>query len=495
MNRITVATRICERVGMLLCLTALLSACVGPTKLERPVDRTRLAAQIDAVLQDSALAQTRTGIKVVSLRTGEVWYERDAHLLFHPASNMKLLTTATALARLGPDFRFRTEVYADSVAWQDSVVAGPLYLKGFADPSLTLEDLWSLVRQLKKRGVTAVTGDLICDETYLDDFYRGAGWMWDDASSSNFALISALTVNRNCVTVVVTPGRQVGDSVRVCVEPATRYVRLENHAVTVDSSDSTRLRAFKVERKWRQRENTVEIRGGLLPEAGPRRYIVEVEEPALFVGTLFAELLAEEGIAFTGQVRKSAVPDSLALLARHLSEPLTVLILHTNKESDNLYAELILKTVGAEVKGPPGSAKKGLQVIREFLQSVGVDSTTLHLADGSGVSRYNVVSPEQIVRLLTALERDFRVQAEFKASLPIAGVDGTLRRRMVGTPAEGRVRAKTGTLRGVSALSGYAVTAGGEPLAFSMIMEHFVGPTSKIRTIQDRILALLCGMR
>ncbi|MFQ5583496.1 MAG: D-alanyl-D-alanine carboxypeptidase/D-alanyl-D-alanine-endopeptidase, partial [Calditrichia bacterium] len=168
-----------------------------------------------------------------------------------------------------------------------------------------------------------------------------------------------------------------------------------------------------------------------------------------------------------------------------------LIIYRTNKISDNLSAELIMKTLGAEIKGPPGTAKKGLYVIRRFIAETGVDSSSYKLADGSGVSRYNVITPDLIIQLLKAMHKDFRIQAEFKSSLPIAGVDGTLRRRMKDSPAETMLRAKTGTLSGVSALSGYTATADGEIVAFSMIMEHFVMSASKIRKVQDKIGELI----
>ncbi|MFQ6114752.1 MAG: D-alanyl-D-alanine carboxypeptidase, partial [bacterium] len=172
-------------------LLLIVFACAAPTKLRKTSASDKsianLRQQIDAMLQDSSLSQTRTGVKVVSLSTGEVLYAKDSQLLFHPASNMKLLTTAAALSRLGPNFRFKTILCADTSSLADSTISGNLYLKGFADPGLTTRDLWWMVQQLKEQGVKKITGDLICDDSYLDDLYYGAGWMWDDASDPDFA--------------------------------------------------------------------------------------------------------------------------------------------------------------------------------------------------------------------------------------------------------------------------------------------------------------------
>jgi D-alanyl-D-alanine carboxypeptidase/D-alanyl-D-alanine-endopeptidase (penicillin-binding protein 4) len=484
---------IVKRLPLLLLVFGL--ACAAPTKLNKASQKSieKLRYQIDAILQDSTLHQTRTGIKVVSLTTGEVLYAKDSQLLFHPASNMKLLTTAAALSKLGPDFRFKTILYADTSSFADSTIFGNLYLKGFANPSLTTQDLWWMVRQLKEMGVTKITGDLICDQSYLDDLYYGAGWMWDDASDRDFAPIGALSVNHNSVTIKVQPASEIGDSLIVQLDPPTSYMKIANYGVTVDSTDTTRLKAFKVERKWRERENTVVVEGGLTPQTKQEEFVIEVVEPALYLGTLLAEIMASEHIEFSGNILKEVIPSACVELVKHSSPPLSTLIIHTNKETSNLYAELILKTLGAEIRGNPGTAEKGLSVIKLFFHEFGVDTTSFELADGSGVSRYNVIAPDQIIELLKAVHKDFRVQAEFKASLPIAGVDGTLKNRMKNTPAAGKLRAKTGTLRGVSTLSGYTTTADGEPLAFSMMMEHFVVPTSKIREIQDRIGAVISG--
>ncbi|MFQ5676914.1 MAG: D-alanyl-D-alanine carboxypeptidase/D-alanyl-D-alanine-endopeptidase, partial [bacterium] len=384
----------------------------------------KLRQQIDSALGDSALHQSRTGIKVVSLETGQVLYAKDSELLFHPASNMKLLTTATALRKLGTNFRFKTTLSADTSSLAENTIHGNLYLKGFGSPTLTGKDLWWMIQNLKAKGIQRITGDLVCDESYLDDYYRGAGWMWDDASSSFYPPISALTVNRNCVTVSVTPGFEIGDSLAVTVDPQTSYITIENFGVTADSSDTTSLKAFKIERKWRESQNTIVIRGGLVPQSSKKVRALEIVEPALYVGTLFSELLAGEDILVDGEIRKGVLPDTNIVLVEHLSEPLPYIIWLTNKNSDNLYAELILKTLGAEIFGTPGTAQKGLSAIKLFFHEVGVDTTAFGLADGSGVSRYNMISPDHIIEILKAMYQNFGLHAEFMSALPIAGIDG-----------------------------------------------------------------------
>lgn len=486
------------RINLLFAVILLIS-CASSSRIKDRAGAmdplTRLRFEIDAALADSAFYQTRAGIKIVSLETGEVLYDRNSQQLFHPASNMKLLTTATALSKLGPAFRFKTVLRADTSSLADSTISGNIYLQGFGNPELTSDDLRWMVQELRYKGVRKITGNLICDDTYFDDLYWGSGWMWDDVSAWYWAPISALTVDDNCVTVRVKPAANVGDSLIVQIEPLTSYMAIENMGMTVDSLDTNRIKQFRVERKWRPPENTVVVEGGLDVYSKERSYVIDVVDAASYAGTLFSEILTAAGIEFRGEVERGETPDSSIVLVMHISPPLTEVVINTNKISDNLSAEILLKTVAAEATGNPGTAKKGISEIYNFFHEFGVDSTTFRLADGSGVSRYNVVTPAQIVELLKTMHEDFRVAAEYKTSLPIAGVDGTLRSRMKETPAEGKLRAKTGSLRGVSTLSGYTTTADGEELAFSIMMEHFLVPTNEIRALQDRIGALISSVR
>ncbi len=479
-------------VALIFCL----SACSTSSALKKrdPIidPLAKLAAGIDGVLADSSFSQSSAGIKIVSLKTGETLYSRNSQKLFHPASNMKLLTTATALKRLGLDFKFKTILFADSAAIADSAVNGNIFLKGYGNPDLTTDDLRWMVKELKSQGITRITGNLICDDSYLDDLYWGNGWMWDDVSDWEWAYISALTVNDNCVEVTVKPGAAIGDPLIVQMEPQTAFMQIENNGKTLAESDSLARKDFKVLRRWKKPENVIDINGGRFISDSPRHYTVNVvEDAALYCGTLFKELLLEEDIVFEGEITRGLAPKNGTILAKHFSPSIVDAIININKVSDNLSAELLLKIIGAEMRGIPGTAKNGISEIYSFFDEFGVDSTTYHLADGSGVSRYNVVHADLLIELLKTMHGSFQLQAEFKSSLPIAGIDGTIKHRMKETAAFNKLRAKTGTLRGVSCLSGYTATAEGEEIAFAILMEHFTGWASHIRKLQDRIGELI----
>ena len=481
---------------VLLAATVFFAGCSGRSQLRSPAGSMQpveqLAHQIDRALADSAMSQSDAAVKVVSLETGETLYSHNSQMLMHPASNMKLLSTASALKNLGPNFRFKTEVYTDSAAHSDSAITGNLYIKGYGNPDLTTDDLRWMVNELKKKGVRSVSGNLVCDESYLDDLYWGNGWMWDDVSAWEWAPICALTVNDNCVEITVAPGDTIGAPLSVSIEPETRFMQIANTAKTVAESDSQIRKAYKAERVWRPiAKNIYEVAGGRYLTDRTRTYTVDVVDASYYVGTLFSELMREAGIMFYGKIERGLLPENPQLLIRHQSEPLTEVVLNTNKVSDNLSAELLLKVVGAEVSGTPGTAEKGLSAIRKMLQEAGVDSTSYRITDGSGVSRYNIITANLLIELLKSMDADPRVSAEYRASLPIAGIDGTLRSRMHDTAAQSVLRAKTGTLSGVTTLSGYTVTADGEKLAFSMMMQHFVLPASKIRAVQDNIGEIL----
>lgn len=310
--------------------------------------------------------------------------------------------------------------------------------------------------------------------------------MWDDGPIGGYySHQSALTVNHNGVKVTVSPGAEIGDPVRLRLDPPTEYLEVLNDAVTVGASESGTLR---VERQTNPvPANVLTISGFMPANQNAMHRHVDIVNPALFCGTLFKESLARNGILVQGVVRRGVVPDGVSEIAVHTSLPLSLIVRKMNKRSDNLIAELLLKTLGAEVIGAPGTSQKGLRVINEFLSETGIAATQSMLADGSGVSRYNLLSAAMLTNLLVRMFQDFSVMPEYVMSLPVAGIDGTLSWRMKDSGAAGVLRAKTGTMRGVTTLAGYAMTVDGEILAFAMLMSHYVGSPNPRRALQDKI--------
>lgn len=482
------------RALVYLCVIApLLAACTPAATRGTRTTNPSLQQTLDRLLDDPSLAHSGSAVLVVSLDRGDTLYSRQADRLYTPASNLKLFTAASALHHLGSDYRFETVLLATGPVAGDTV-RGDLILVGRGDPDLVTADLAALADTLARRAVHVVTGDVRVDDSYFDDVEWGSGWMWDDGPFWYWPYVSALTLNDNSVTVRVHPGAGPGDPVVVALYPATAYMRLDVTAVTGAADADTTL---EIVRHWTPKANVIDVTGVLPAVVDSVVEIRTVEDPALYAATVFGELLRSRGVTILGSIRHGPLESAIAdTLARHVSDSLAVSVRNFLKDSDNLTGEQLVKVLGAETAGPPGSYEKGLAAERAFLsREVGLDTLSIRLADGSGVSRYNLVTARQIVRLLAYVANRDDLAEVYAAALPIAGLDGTLEDRMAGTPAEGHARAKTGSLSGVSALSGYAPAADGERLAFSIVMEFFAGPTTPVRAVQDSLVVELTKFR
>lgn len=475
-------------VEAFVCLTFCSCSSAPPSREQLPGTRNSvtehaLQREIDGILDDSLLAPCLTGVEILSLEGGKVLYERNGTKLFHPASNMKLLTTAAALNILANDFLFRTTVRADSPS-HNGVLSGDLQVKGSGDPLLTTSHMDSLADLVRKSGIDTISGDLVGDVSYFDSLYWGAGWMWDDEPDADEAFITPLTVNANAVEVLVRPGRRIGDTTACLLEPRTGYVSIQNSGIT---SLDTLVPGLRVSR--RRGENTIRIEGRIPPHSPEQHFLLSVWRPELYFLQLFAEKLVEHGVRIGGSLRLGTAAGKLQIA--EVSHPIDSVIHRVNKQSDNIAAENLLKTLAAERSGQPGSAAGALVLVRSYLSGIGLDTAKMSLNDGSGVSWYNEIAPASVVELLRGIHEDRDRFERFYESLPVGGADGTLKNRLRGTSAAGNVRAKTGSLTGASALSGYVTSADGKLLAFSILCNHFPGQIGILRDVQDRIVDIL----
>ena len=447
-------------------------------------DQKRLNDQLKAVLAQPDLAQMAVGVKVVSLDTGEILLDHQAGRLFHPGSNTKLFTAIAALRTLGPDYRFLTSLYGDDQTdIRGDTLQTALYLQGTGDPTLTTAAMDSLAACIAAYGASVISGPLVVDESYFDTKRLGEGWMWDDAPYDFSAQVSAMTLNRNCVTVVAMPGKAIGQPVLARVAPPNEWVKISSTALTGKAETQE---PFRVERRWQERSNTVDITGELPIGSADRSVLLSIEDPALYAAYVFRERLALRGITVSGAIQKGSFPLRARLLGRNASEPLPAIIRFMLKDSDNLAAELLVKAMGRHGSGQQGSTENGLKVLRKVLAAVaGLDTLGYLMADGSGLSRYDLITPNQTIALLTKAYRDSTLRMILWDALPVAGVDGTLKNRMRSSPAKGVLRAKTGSLSGVSCLSGFVTTGEEETLVFSIMMNNFVGSSSGARRAQD----------
>jgi PBP4 family serine-type D-alanyl-D-alanine carboxypeptidase len=442
-----------------------------------------LQNSINAILSDSIFISTIASIKVVSIDSADVLYEHESKALMNPASNIKLITSAAALSVLDTNYQYKTSVFVDNTIKEDDVVQN-IYLKGYGDPNLTISDLDSLAVAVRQFGINTVK-NIIVDDSFFDDNYWGAGWPWDDDTDPDGRYINAFSVIKNCIKINLIAN---SNTISISLEPNTDFVTVLNKAKIAFNGIHTPL---KIRRLPLSNTNTIIVEGDMYRYSQMTRKI-PLCRPEFYAGTLFKESLRHAGVSVSGNIVSGVVSGGMHEIAQHF-QSIEKVVETMNKQSDNMSAENTLKVLGALKNGVPGSAIGGVFIEKRFLSDLGMDTTRFSIADGSGLSRYNLFSTDQLVRFLVAMTKQPRVFRMFYNSLSIAGVDGTIADRMSDYPAASNLRAKTGTLNGVSCLSGYVQTRDGEMLAFAMMMQNFISSTSNYCQAQDRIGSLLAG--
>ncbi|MGP0097053.1 MAG: D-alanyl-D-alanine carboxypeptidase/D-alanyl-D-alanine-endopeptidase [Terriglobales bacterium] len=497
----------------------------------KPLPNPPLTERIAAILSAPDLARGFWGVEVVSLATGKTLYAQNADKLFTPASNTKLFTTAAALALIGPDYKFRTTVETTGTLDRYGRLNGDLVLVGHGDPNLSgrelpydlrtqrnddpIQALEALADALVQKGVKFIDGDIVADDSYFAFERYGEGWSQDDLVWADGAPVSALTVNDNVVFVNILPADRPGEKAFVSMKPFAEYYRLDNRIITTPAGTG---RKFFVNR---EPGSTVLTLWGNMPldDAGANE-AVAIEDPAEFAAGLFRQLLEKRGIVIYGHQRTrhaelatlstftaTAIAPSRGgrvgerdsegssrplktnqpvTLASYESKPLLQDLRVINKVSQNLHAEILLRLLGRE-RGNAGTIEGGLEVLRGFLTHAGISSEQYVFYDGSGLSRQNLVSPQAIVELLRYCSTQ-PWGAAYKATFPVAGVDGSLTERLASPGLHNRVMAKTGSLGGVKALSGYATTEAGEVVVFSILSNNLNLPPKRVTDAIDELV-------
>jgi D-alanyl-D-alanine carboxypeptidase/D-alanyl-D-alanine-endopeptidase (penicillin-binding protein 4) len=448
----------------------------------------RLGWVIDSFLARPDLEGAILGIVVEALSSGEVLFERDADLTMIPASNMKLVTGACALSMLGPDYRFSTDLLSDGVVG-GSTIRGDLYVRGGGDPSLVSEELWKLVEDLRAYGIDRIEGDVVLDASRFDSIAL-ASREAADGDRAYHARIGALSLNFNAVAVHVRPGERAGDPVVAVLSPDVGFVALENGGVTGSARSRSSL---TVRRAYEGGRNVVRVSGRLPAGSPPAAVYRNLEDPLGHFGAALARFLEAAGIVIEGAVVAGRTPPAAVALVRHESKPLSLIVRDLGKFSNNFVAEMLVKELGAYGSGPPGTTAAGVRALERFLASVGADSGGYRVVDGSGLSRSNRLSARTIARVVRRGLADFGTSYELAASLSVSGIDGTLEDRMGYPGLAGRVRAKTGLLDGVTAISGILETASGEEALFSILVNGYSCEAWKVHDFEHAILTSIAG--
>lgn len=445
-------------------------SCTPPKSLYKMEGSPSLIKKINKIIEESEI-DLNMSIQIISLDENKIIYDYNSQKLLMPASTNKLYTSAAALHFLGKDHHFETNVLDKK---------NNLILKGGGDPDLTIKQLDSLALEISKKHKTIDT--LFIDDSFLDSLNYGEGWMWDEGPWWYAAPISALSVNDNCIDFYVSPGKK-GGSASIDYFPKTSYIKLNNESFTVQDSVVSKL---KIDRDWVSNKNNFYIYGDIIDTAKVDTFYRNIYNPSSFTGTIFKELLNQHGVKIKHVSPNPSQSDDYNNLVKHKSMSLLLSAKNLMNESDNLTAELFVKSIGA-MDTIPGTWDIGLDSIKSFLaEKVLIDTSNIRLADGSGVSRYNLTSSAQLISLLKWMYNS-KYKDDFISILPGGGwEDSTLEKRLVNEG--GLVRAKTGGLSGVRNLAGYITSKRYGNVAFSILMNGYIDSSSRYIRVQDKII-------
>ena len=471
----------------LLVVAALCTPALAGANAEAPADDyDALAWVVDSGVRQPYLRGAAVAIVVESLASGEVLYEHAADRPMIPASNMKIVTGAAALSVLGPDYRFETVVSTDAPELGPTL-AGNLYVRGTGDPSLVSEELWKLAESIRVLGIERIEGDLVLDVAHFDTVSTTSSTV-AEGHRAYHARTGALSLNFNAIAVHTTPSERAGVPAVVELAPETSFVELRGGVSTGRSRSHSNL---SVQRTFEGGKNVVTVSGSVPAGSGTRVHYRSLDDGPRYFGMAMREFMGSAGVELTGDVLVGTAPEDARVLVVHESKPLSLIVRDLNKFSNNFVAEQLVKALSAHVDGAPGTTAGGVEVLSGHLRAAGADSASFHVADGSGFSRDNRLTPRAIVAVLRRALSDFATSHEFAASLSVSGTDGTLSSRMGYPQLEGAVRAKTGLLDGVTAISGITRNASGEEILFSIIVNGFDCEAWRVHDFEHSILAVI----
>lgn len=440
-----------------------------------------ITARLQKLMKDPLLRHSEVGITVYDLTDMKTLFAYQDKTNFRPASIEKIITSVSALDRLGTKYHFCTELYYTGTI-VNGILHGDLYVKGVFDPEFNDQDMHTLVEAVQDAGIIGIDGKVLGDVSMKDSVYYGEGWSWDDAQHSFQPCLSPLMFNRGYVTVIATPGAR-GDKARVTVTPHSSYYTVDNQALT----RVPRAGTLRIDRNWMGLSNTIRVRGNVMRTTLKR---IPLFDSGSFFITTFADRLHQAGIS-TGVCGMGVTPKAVVRLGG-VARPIREVLARAMKRSDNLSAEALFYTLARqESPNEPATSADGAKAVSSMIEELGYKPGQYRIADGSGLSVYDYVSPDLLLGFLIHAYRNEEIWDTFYDSFPIAGVDGTLRRRMKNTSAYNNVRGKTGTLTGVSSLAGYAQSADGHILAFVIINQNVLRGY-QAHVFQDKFCAALC---
>ncbi|MBS0352137.1 MAG: D-alanyl-D-alanine carboxypeptidase/D-alanyl-D-alanine-endopeptidase [Proteobacteria bacterium] len=453
--------------------------------VEEPID-TNLQRGMDHILSKVS-PHAHMGVIVETVDGRELLYQHNADVLFTPASVNKLFVAVASLAYLKPDYHFETRLLATGQINQ-GVLNGDLYVQFNGDPTLTDKQLIGLLNQLTQMGIKQISGHVYLDNTAYGSAAYAPGWLLHDLIFGYAAPLNAVILNENRFAIIISPSNQTGRSANVTTSVPSGVVKIDNHTITQTRSTSCPLSVYS------DNESIYHITGCIAKIPSKQYFAVALRDPVVYAKVLIANGLKNENINFSGGINIQRAPTSAVTLTLHQSPPLNLIVKTLLKESDNLYTNSILKQIGKVYYQTQGTWQNGLSAVKEILsQPAAIDFNQIHLFDGSGLSRYDLVSPRQIAKLLRFAYRDPKIQPDLWQALPIAGQDGTLRGRLSSIAKGDIIHAKTGTMKnsGVSALAGYMKTRNHGLIVFVIMTNGLEDTRHVYKYTEDKICKLL----
>ncbi len=431
--------------------------------------------RLGSIVAKAKLKPGSYGLTVMELESGRLLFSQGEKNLLNPASSIKVITAATALDRLGPNHRFETVLYRSS---------SDLCLQGGGDPSLVTERMWILAEEAVRSGLTGKEENLIVDESLFGANRAYAADFSSDQVRSFTAPISSLSVNFNSLTLLVEPTIP-GKPPKVWLKPDLPLFEIINQAKTVKKR---KTRPLTAEIRTGPFPLRVTVKGEISTSKSRKKLYRAVPEPALYAGHVLAEHLRRAGFPLLGKIRKGACPKDAVELVRFKSKPLSQIVFSLNKFSNNFIAEMLVRAMGKEP-----TASSGLRAMKGWLKQAGIPTGEIQLGNGSGLSRATRISSSALAQIVRYAARKLSIGPEFLASLGIGAVDGTLRRRFHHTPAAGKVRAKSGSLRDVSSLTGLVDNPEVGPVVFAFLFRVRAGQVWRMQHLEEALITRLAG--
>jgi len=447
--------------------------------------------RINRLISSSGFKPNTLGIWVgdVTEHGREVVFELNSSQSFIPASLSKLVTAAAVLDRLHPSYRYKTELLSEANVTESGILKGNLYLRGGGDPSFVSENMWFLVNELTRTGIKKIEGDIVVDDGRFDRIRIDEDRESVRVDRAYDAPVGAMSMNWNSVNVYVRPGNKAGEPARVFLDPQTPYLKLINQAKTSGAKGARSISVERISEKGFTGD-VIRVSGSIPEKSSEIVSYKNISQPDLWSGHNLAVFLRQREMSFAGQVRTGVAPASAQLLAVYESKPLAAIVADMSKFSNNYVAEMLIKNLAAEAGQRPASMSEGMKAISSYLDRVGLKKGEYSFVNAAGFSRQNKMRPAQIGLVLEQMRSNFSSYPEFLTSLPIGGVDGTLKSRMKNSPAERWVRAKTGLLNGVIGLAGYAGRKDGLVKTFVFVYNGS-GREDQARLLFDRLAAAL----